>query len=144
MADVSLIYGGIYISSSTTTTLSATTPAKASGTTTTMALNGFTHPANNRLTYTGSVTRVFHVTASLSASTISGAETVDFYFYKNGTTPITGAQIQREVANNDIGAVSIECLVSLAQNDYVEIWLESLSGDDVVLNYGALVARVAG
>ena len=142
MADVSFLFGGMYISSSSSTTLSATTPAKAAGTTTSMGLNGFSH-SSNRLTYTQATTRTFHVTASLSASTASGAETCDFSIRKNGAV-ITGATIRREVANNDVGAVSVECLVSLAQNDYVEIWVESAGGDDITLDNGVIVARVAG
>ena len=142
MADVSMAYGGMYISSSATTTLSAATPAKASGTTSSMGLNGFSH-ATNKLTYTGTATRVFSVIAALSAHTISGAETLTFFIYKNGAL-ITGAEIDRKVSNNDIGAVTVGALVSLATNDYVEVWVESLGGDDVVLDYGQVIARVAG
>ena len=142
MADVSMAYGGMYFSSSATTTLSAITPAKAAGTTSSMGLNGFSH-TSNRLTYTGTATRTFEVLATLSAHTVSGAETLTFFLYKNGTL-ITGAEIDRKVSNNDIGAVAVSALVSLATNDYVEVWVESLTGDDVIIDYGQVIARVAG
>ena len=142
MADVSLTYGGCYISSSATTTLAAATPAKAAGTTTSMGLNGFSH-SSNKLTYTGTATRVFSVHCAVSASTISGAETVNFYIHKNDSL-VTGSQIQRKVSNNDVGAAACNALVSLATNDYVELWVSSLGGDDVVIEFGTMIAKVAG
>ena len=142
MAADTLTFGSYYFSSSATTTLSAATPAKAAGTTTSVSLSGFTHSAN-RLTYTGATTRTFRVTASLSASTISGAETLEFYLYKGGTV-IAHSQIQRKVSNNDVGAVALQATVSLANTNYIELWVESLGGDDVVINYGQLVVEVLG
>lgn len=141
MTDVSMAFGGMYISSSATTTLTAATPAKAAGTTSSMGLNSFSH-ASNKLTYTGTVTRTFNIVAALSVSAAS-AETMTFFIYKNGA-PITGAEIDRKASNNDIGAVVVSALVSLATNDYIEVWLESLGGADLTLDYGQVIARVAG
>ena len=144
MADATLTFGGLYFATAATTTLSAATPAKASGTTAQLggSISGFTASTSNRLTYNGTQTRMFHVTASCSISTVAGAETVDIHLYKNGSTPLV--TIRREVSNNDIGAASIETLVSLAQNDYVEIWLTSTGGDDVKVDYGQMIAKVVG
>ena len=136
-----MAYGGMYISSSAVTTLASATPLKAAGTTTSMGLNSFTH-SNNRLTYTGAATRVFSVVATLSVSAAS-AETMTFFIYKNGSF-LTGAEIDRKASNNDIGAVAIAALISLAEDDYIEVWLESLGGADLTLNYGQVVATVAG
>lgn len=142
MADVSMAFGGMYVSSSATTTLSADTPAKAAGTMSSMGLNGFSY-ATGALTYTGTATRVFEVQANGSVHSITGAETLNFYMYKNGS-PITGARIMRKVSNNDVGAVGIGCFVSLATNDYVELYVSSLGGDDLVVDYGVILIRVAG
>jgi len=106
-----------------------------------MGLNGFSH-ASNKLTYTGTATRVFQIAATLSASAAS-ADTLTFFLYKNGAL-ITGAEIDRKVSNNDIGAVAVSALVSLATNDYVEVWVESLGVANITLDYGQVIARVAG
>lgn len=143
MAAIQIPYGSLYFSSSSATTLSAATPAKAAGTTAEMLSQDFTASTSNRLTYDGTTTLNFKVSASLSASSVAGAETLDFYIYKNGTV-VTGSQIQRKVSNNDVGAVSLECIVSLATDDYVEIWVESLGGDNVVIDYGCVTASLVG
>lgn len=139
-----MAFGGLYVSSSATTTLGAATPAKAAGTTASTGANQFTVSTSNRLTYTGTATRTFLVNSACSISTVSGAETVFIYIYKNGSAAVNGGTIKREVSNNDVGAVAISTLVSLATNDYLEIWLETTTGDDVVVDYGTLVATVAG
>lgn len=140
MADVSLAYGGMYLSSSSANT-NPTTPAKANGTTTSMGLNQFTH-TSNRLTYTGTATRTFEITVCISIST-SAAETFDVYIYKNGTV-ITGTQIQRKTSNNDIGACALGGLVSLATNDYIELYVHVAGSANITWEYGTIVARVAG
>ena len=143
MANVALAFGGLYFSTPANTTLAAATPAKASGTTAAMGTaNEFTVSTTNRLTYTGTTARHFLVNAALQAETVSGAETCQFYLYKNGSA-ITGSMITREVSNNDIGAIAVNALVSLAQNDYVEIWLASTGGDDIRIA-GSMIATIAG
>lgn len=144
MADDSLKYGGCYISTPASTTLSATTPAKAAGTTSSMGLNGFSH-TDNRLTYTGTATRVFHITVSISAQhSGSGSTTFSLWLYKNAAA-ITGTEITRYISGTgDTGAGSTQALVSLATNDYVEMWVETDDGDDVELEFGTMIARVAG
>ena len=144
MANVAVTFGGYYWSSASSTTLSAATPAKAAGTTTAFSGgNGFTHVASNRIRYDGTTTRVFHVTASFSAATTTGADTAKFHIYENGSL-VTGATVTREVANNDIGAVCVQAQVSLATNDYVEVWLETTGGDDLTVQDGQVLVRLAG
>jgi hypothetical protein len=143
MANAALTYGSLYFSSSAQTTLSAATPAKAAGTTAGMENSGFTASTTNRLTYDGAVTRVFHVEACLSVGTGVGAETMTFFIYKNGSI-VTGAEIDRKVTTNDVGACAVACLVSLASTDYVEVWVETLGGDNMTVEYGTLIAKVVG
>ena len=143
MANVALTYGGYYFSTPALTTLSAATPLKAAGTTTAKPVNGFTHTASNRLTYNGTVTRDFMVTVTFSANTAAGAETCSFHLYKNGSL-VTGSTIVRKVSNNDIGAGALSTIVELATNDYVELWVETLGGDNLTIDNGTVIAVVVG
>jgi len=143
MASDTLTYGGYYFSSSAATTLAAAAPAKAAGTTTALPLAGFTHTASNRVTYDKTTTRVFMVQANVCFNTVSGAETAYLYIYKNDAL-IPGTDITRKVSNNDAGAASCGALVSLDSGDYVELWVATLGGDNIVIDGGSLTIRVAG
>ena len=140
MADVSMAFGGMYLSTATVNT-NPTTPEKANGTTSSMGLNGFSH-ATNKLTYTGTATRTFEITGCLSIST-SAADTCNLFIYKNGSV-IAGTHIQRKTSNNDIGACAIGGLVSLATNDYIEFYVDVDSTANITWEYGTIVVRVAG
>ena len=80
-----LSYGSFYVSSSALTALSAATPAKAAGTTTAGELPAdgqFTH-TSNRLTYAGTVTRDFGVTAWAAITKASGTQSkITVHIYK--------------------------------------------------------------
>ena len=140
-----LSFGSCYFSTPVETTLDAGTPAKASGTTTAMQLGDFTHPASNRLTYTGATARVFNVAFAGSVVKGSGGSSLaSMYIYKNGTL-VTGAEVLRQIANAaDHGAGAVMCQVSLATNDYVELWLATSSGDNMTIEAGVLSANVLG
>ena len=140
-----LSFGSCYVSTAAETTLGANTPAKAAGTTTTMQLGDFTHPASNRLTYIGTETRVFSVVFAGSMLKGSGGSSlVAFHLYKNGTL-IPGATISRTVASaSDTGAGAVFCQASLSTNDYVELWVETNTGDDVTVEAGILAVTVLG
>lgn len=139
MADLQMPYGGFYVSTSGTTT-NPTTPTKATVTTTAYPLEGFTH-TTNRLTYTGTPTLHFRVSASVSASG-SAADTLDIYIYKNGSTEV--AAIQRKIPINDVGAGSLECIVQLATNDYVEIFFHVTGTANIDWDFGSMTAILAG
>ncbi|GAH05979.1 unnamed protein product [marine sediment metagenome] len=140
-----LSYGSCYFSTPASTTLSAGTPVKAAGTTTTMQLGDFTHSGSNRLTYTGVTARVFNVAFAGSVTKGSGGSTLaEMYLYKNGTL-IPGADVLRLIANaSDEGAAAVMCQVSLTTNDYVELWIETDTGDDLTIEAGVLSANVLG
>lgn len=90
----------------------------------------FDMPANNRLRYTGSVTRKFLVVAAFSFNDDGGGLPL-FRFAKNGT----------DIAKSEVGipaswgfggetawAGAIQCFVELATNDYVELFGKSGAG----------------
>jgi hypothetical protein len=133
--------GSCYVSTPASTTLAAATAAKASGTTTAGTLGNFTMPADNRLTYTGTATRDFLVSASISAAKAAGTTSlVELHIAKNGTV-VTGANVRLQVAATDEFQMSLVWPVSLATNDYVEIFLKDDTGDDITVNRGTLVAN---
>ena len=133
-------YGALYFSSSATTTLAAATPTKAAGTT--AAQNGsvnFTIATTNRLTYTGADSDVFRVSCTVGITKSAGGSTIGSHFlYKNGS-PVTGASINRTYANaTDEGSVGLVAHITLTPNDYVELWLETDTGDDLTVNDGTI------
>lgn len=136
-------YGGFYFSTPAATTLAAATPAKASGTTTALSLAKFTMPASNRLTYTGTATRLFHVKTSVTVikAASTGAALASLYLAKNGSV-ITGAQNRQMLADNTTAeyGFDVSWVVSLATNDYLELFLEEAGGDDMTVQLGQLIA----
>ena len=139
-----LSYGGIYWSTPAATANVNGVAIKAAGTTTAMELGDFTMPANNRLTYTGADTRVFmaQFAGSVSKAAGSSSETT-YYLYLNGS-PITGSLVGRTLSSSAEGAFAVSAVVELALNDYVELWLEVDSEDDLTIQNGVLSAHVLG
>jgi len=118
--------GNMYITTPVATTFTtAATPKKASGTTTAVDLFRVTHPMNNRLTYTGSKTRSFHVLASMSVSQNNNNRYFSFYVAKNGVVLPESRQDIKIINSTDQVAVTLSCRLTLAPNDYVEIWVEN-------------------
>ena len=137
-------HGALVWITAASTTLGAATPAKASGTTNGTNCDGFSH-SDNRLTYTGQVGRTFNVVimASITKGAGGSSETASA-LYLNGSP--TGAEIGRTIASaSDEGALAVGCLIKMKKDDYVELWLETDTGDDLTISVGStMVATVAG
>lgn len=140
-----LSFGSIYFSTPAETILTADTAIKAAGATTTMQLADFMHTVDNRLTYDDAITRIFEVNFSGSVTKGTGSRSITVsYLYKNGVA-IPGAVIGRAVPNaSDEGAFAVNCQVSLSSGDYIELWIESDTGDDLTIERGVLSAKVLG
>jgi hypothetical protein len=117
-------YGEYYISSIAATSIGTTgTFVKVSGTTTAGFLSNFTHPASNRLTYTGTATRKFLVAAALS---FHGTATNDykFAFHKNTSSLLSPSIISTTGSGGgDLAHVSCQTIVELATNDFIEVFV---------------------
>lgn len=103
--------------------------------------NGGTN--NGRLRYTGSTTQVFKVTAHISEKGASGDDLV-FGIAKNGSV-LPNSRILNKGSNSaGVSTVCLECLVSLALNDYVEAFVgnmtDTTSTSVLVLNISAVRA----
>lgn len=131
--------GSIYFDGTITSgfvqTVTNATPINLAGdtsTNTTTAVNvmRMSSPQDNRLTYLGNQTRVFQITAALSLKGDSGTgDNYAFFIRKNGTTSLTQTNTLFRVNNTtDITNQSISGTVELAPNDYIEIWIERLTG----------------
>lgn len=117
-------YGECYISSVAATTISTTGVfAKVAGSTTADNLSNFTHPTNNRLTYTGTATRKFVVTAALSFHGFSGND-YKFAFHKNGSSMLSSSIISTTgTGAGSLAHVSCQCIVELEYNQYIEMFV---------------------
>ena len=145
MANVARAFACCYWdNNSTATTLSANTPAKVAGTTTAMSGgNGFVH-TNNNLECDVATTRMYKVTATISASKAAGSTSnILFYLYKDQVA-IPGATIKRTTGNSDTGASVVQAQVSLADGEDVELWCETDTGDDVTVSYAQLLVETLG
>jgi len=123
--------GSLYMEdNSTATSISAVgTPAKAAGTTTAGTLDNFTH-TNNRLTYTAVDTRRFSVFVDTTLQAASADQNAGIIIFKNGTqvfapNTTTVGDIATKRGNNAASA-----LVSLATNDYIEVFLVNDTSSD--------------
>ena len=117
-------YGECYISSVTATTIATTgTFVKVAGTTTAGTLSNFTHPASNRLTYTGTATRKFLITVALSFHG-TGTNDYKFAFHKNTSSLLSASIISTTGAGTgDLAHVSCQTIIELATNDFIEVFV---------------------
>jgi hypothetical protein len=122
--------GLMTVTGNTTETTIATqgVAVKAAGSTTfqTSVSQRFSH-SNNRLTYTGAITRRFRV--AIVASMLATNNTrVGSYIAKNGVV-VTFSEIYTTAnGNNRSENVTVQTIVELTQDDYVEFWVENDNG----------------
>lgn len=140
--------GEVYITdNATSTTISNTTSFfKAAGTTTIQNNMGFDDgSASNRLRYTGSTTRMFHVASSFSLSVAGTNQTVQIAVFKNGVQ-VTGSLMElRAGTSGEVVSSAMHSVVSLATNDYIEVFVRNATSTSAVtikhLNFFAMNAN---
>jgi hypothetical protein len=139
-------YGNIsMVGNATATTIGvAGTPVKIAGTYTSGALTtGINHDTNGRLTYTGATTRDFLLCVSCAISSANVNQSLRIYVAKNGTVIADSAQgLELSTANKQIGATT-NYIVSLATNDYVEVFVSNDTAANNVTSVSVHVALVA-
>jgi hypothetical protein len=125
-------YGQVHIQgNSTATTIGASgTAVKAAGTFTVGIESGFTGDTTGKIVYNNTETRVFavHVTATISPATANNQD-LFIQIAKNGTVE-AGSKIVRKVDAADTANCSTFFNVSLAQNDYIELYVGNDSSTD--------------
>ena len=125
-------YGQVHIQgNSTASTIGASgTAVKAAGTFTVGIQSGFTGDTTGKIVYNNTETRVFavHVTATISPAS-SNNQDLFIQIAKNGTVE-AGSKIVRKVDAADTANCSTFFNVSLAQNDYIELYVGNDSSTD--------------
>lgn len=92
---------------------------------------GFTHNSAGRLTYTGTDTVDVTVTCTLTVKHSGSATDCFFQLYKSGSG-IAGAEVVEEVNSTNYSALTIVSHVSMATNQYVELYCKTASGNIIV------------
>lgn len=128
-----------------TSTSVAGTYYKAEGTTSAgpVAPQGFTLAAN-RATYTAAETFVFEVRATASV-TDGNNQQIAMRVAKNGTPIAASTTSATTSSGGRVEALSGATLVSLAQNDYIEVWVANLTtggGSTTVEDLNVIITRV--
>ena len=118
---------------------------KAAGTTSSGPLvQRFTLTAN-RATYQGPRTRIFQVSGVATLSGGGSNNEYDVLVYLNGA-PITGAdQAVTSSTGGRVESLTVQTLVQLSTNDYIEIWVKNATGtNDVTFqNLNVIVKAVS-
>ena len=146
MAD-KLTFAGSWFSTPAETTMVANTPIKAAGTTTFSSLSqGFTQTANNRIQLdAGQTTRTYRCTANIAVSKAGGGATNGtFYIAKNGVVDTDTAMIRTLANTADIGSIIVIGMEELAAGDYIELWIETDTGDNLTIEAGGIGCGVVG
>jgi collagen type VII alpha len=101
---------GTYIKTAGTTTLST-------------GARNFDMPVTNRLRYTGTKTKMAHVSMTITYKTTGGTnQNLRFRIYKNGS-PIAATAIRDTMkSSTDYNSAELQTTTSIAQNDYFELW----------------------
>lgn len=123
-------YGGYYVSTPATTTIAVQSSGgptgdnyvKVAGTTTAQPLRAATMPSDNRLTYTGTPGVVAKIEATVAFTTIGNHESVGFALALNGAKLDRTYTVGHVDTAGDVNAASITALITLATNDYLEVW----------------------
>ena len=128
--------GQCYYTNNTTQNPIATTGVfeKILGTTTASAVNQKFNHTDNRLTYTGGITRSFRVTASSSAQAITtNNTTILIRAAKNGVT-IAESESQATTSGTARNEnFYSQAIVELATNDYLELWIANATNANNLL-----------
>ena len=129
-------YGECYISTIILTNIvTQNTYVKVAGTTTAGILSNFTHTSGNTLTYTGTVTRKFFITAALSFHG-SATDEYNFVIYKNGALVSSSGISVTGKGANDLAHVSSQCIIELASTNYIEVFVTNTSSaNDVTIDF---------
>lgn len=98
---------------------------KIAGTTTSGSITQKFTNTNNKATYTGALNKTFLVSVVASVTSVSANDQIGFYVAKNGTVVAESEIYVTTNANSRAESVSLQGVVELTTNDYVEIWIEN-------------------
>jgi len=116
-----------FSSNSVTTIAQSNTWYKLNATTTQgFSRDGLVH-SNNRITWTGSATRVFKVSGIVSVESGNNNQ-IHVAFFKNEELWPCSEQEVTTSGSGRASNIAFHCLVELATNGFVEVWVKNASG----------------
>lgn len=84
-----------------------------------------------RLRYTGKNTKTFHIASTISGTLISGSsKTLVFGIAKNGSVQSNSKVLNRFSSTGDVQSTSMHAMLTLAPNDYLELYVGNISGSE--------------
>lgn len=87
----------------------------------------FDQPADGRLRYLGTPTRMFHVMGTVSFTAASNNQEIHMQMGKSGS-PSAEAEIRRKIATGvDVGSTAIHWITSLATNEYLSVFAKNVT-----------------
>lgn len=87
-----------------------------------------------RLRYTGSITKVFNCIATISTKPTTANDTVVLAIAKNGTAVIASKVLKTLRATTDTETIILNALISLATNDYLEVYVgNTTAGNNITV-----------
>jgi hypothetical protein len=96
---------------------------------TTLSTNsiGFIMTANGRLKYTGTTTRSFQISCTVSMVP-SSSSTYIFEFKKTNTSFLSNSRVIQKINSSDAETTNVQAFVTLDPNDYLELWIGNTGG----------------
>ena len=88
--------------------------------------DGLVH-STNRVTWTGATTRVFKLEGIVSVESGNNNQ-IHVAFFKNGELHPCSEQDVTTSGSGRASNIAFHCLIQLAQNDYIEVWVKNASG----------------
>lgn len=135
--------GNYYMLNNATITpiLSAGVSVKIEGASTANSINQKFSHTNNRLTYTGGLTRNFQVSATASFSS-GNNQIIGLYVAKNGVVIPDSEMYATTSGNGKAEAIHVQTIFEMNENDYVELWIENESGaTDITVEFLNLICK---
>ena len=133
MISAAAVYGEVHMQNNATNTViaAANTPVKVAGVTSNGDSSSDITLGSNIITYTGAETKTFSIEAAANLLRIGfGGNDGTLYIARNGAVVLKSA-IQLTM-NGQERPAPIQCFLDLAQNDFVEVWVENnTNGNDV-------------
>lgn len=80
-----------------------------------------------RIRYTGATTKTFHCAITFTGAPATANDEFVFWVAKNGTTMAGCKVLQKFGTSTDSQAIAIHCMVSLATNDYIELYVGNIT-----------------
>lgn len=111
-------------------------PVKAAGTTIGSPNTQKFTLTNNRATYVGGLTREFSLSAVASVSASAQNLQIALYFAKNGAVIAESEIVVTSNSSNRAESIALQCLATLAPNDFVEVWVANqTNATDVTVSH---------